>query len=139
MKGIRVLGACLFAAVLCSLSYAEVDRGLVYYGDCDEDFLAPGEINCAEVFVEIPEYQKILQESLDTNSGKYWTLLRKANDRFQDAVRKIAKRHGLDLVCERGLLSDSEREVIREKRGDQQYKFDYTEEVKAIVNQGKAA
>ena len=138
MRALWGLSVWLFIAAFCSLSQADVDTALVYYGDSEQDFYAPGEINCAEVFVQIPEYQKILQENLDTKSGKYWTLLRKANDKFQTAVRKTAKRHGLDLVCEKGLLSGDEREKIRQNHEDAEYKFDYTEEVKALVSEKKS-
>lgn len=113
----RQLSVGLFLTTLCSLVQADVDTALVYYGDADQEYSTPGQVSCAEIFVEIPEYQKILEKNLDTGSGEYWTLLRKANDRFQNAVRKTAKRHNLDLICEKGQLAC----------------VDYTDEVKAIV------
>ena len=124
------LGICLFAIVLCPLVRAKVDTGLVYYGDSEQDYYAPGEIDCAEIFVQIPEYRKILEENLDTKSGKYWTLLRKANDKFQVAVRKTAKNHGLDLICETGQVSEQVRKTL-----DKDYKMDYTEDVKKVVEE----
>ena len=104
----------------------KINRAFIYYGD-SETATCPAELRAGEVFVEIPEYQKILEENIDKQSGKYWTLLRKANARFQNAVRRIAKKEALDIIVEKGYCEPSSKditepviEIVRQENGKEE-------------------
>lgn len=59
-------------------------------------------IKAKSVFVEIPEYKKILEKGLTPDDPEYYTLLAAANRKFYDAVEKVARDDKYDCVAEEG-------------------------------------
>ncbi len=74
---------------------------VVYHGRMD-GAKKPAELVAADVFREIPEYKKIKDGGLKDGDAEYWVLLNKANERFRQALRKVADDAKYDVVVEKG-------------------------------------
>lgn len=91
-----------------ALGVEVVDAKKVYLGDPDA-FTSAATVSSKKVFLEIPEYQKIVDEGLDQNDARYWVLLKKANAKFRAALKRVAQDEGHDLVAEKGaVVSDGD-------------------------------
>ena len=84
-------------------SKIDVDESQVYYGN-PARFKKAGEIACDDVFREIPEYKKIIDEGL-TEGVRYDFLLLRANQKFRRALKTVHRREGYDLVAEVGAIT----------------------------------
>lgn len=80
-----------------------VDSDGIYYGEGSHP-KAPAVIAADEVWGAIPEYKKIIDEDLSDDDPKYHQLMKKATERFQKALEKIAKREGYDMIGEVGSI-----------------------------------
>lgn len=61
-----------------------------------------GVVAAWEVFQFIPAYEPIRRGWTDESDPEYWVAICRANERFQEAVGRIASRRQLDIVAERG-------------------------------------
>ncbi|MEQ8766419.1 MAG: hypothetical protein RL885_21075 [Planctomycetota bacterium] len=87
-----------------------VDAKKIYIGDANA-FSNAAVVSSKKVFAEIPEYQTILAEGLDKNDARYWVLLKRANETFRRALKKVADEQGYDLVGEKGAIVGGDDEV----------------------------
>lgn len=62
-------------------------------------------VRATKIFEAIPEYQEIKRRDLDPNSAEYLLYLRKASDRFQDAIGRTVAKGRYELVAELGAIS----------------------------------
>ena len=69
----------------------------VYYGSARHP-KKPAVCAVDDVWAEIPEYKKIIDEELDESDPRYHLLLKRATKRFHAALKKLAKRDGYDLI-----------------------------------------
>lgn len=95
----------------------KIDESKIYYGDpgC---FTKPAVLKIAEVFNAIPEYQEAKKKGKD--DPQYYILLEKANQKFTQAMEKVAEEKGYDLIGEVGSIQiegknvpDITKEVIK--------------------------
>ena len=75
----------------------------VYHGKKDNS-KKPAEIKAQDVFNEIAEYKKIKEKGLTKDDAEYWTLLNKANEKFQKALKKVVEEDKYDCVSEKGKI-----------------------------------
>ena len=112
MKNIQislaVIAILLLAGMPAVAGDKEVDKTKVYYGDPD-NFSTPAVITLLTVFENIPEYVDAKKKSED--DPEYYILLKKANEKFQKAVKKVATDEGYDLVGEVGTVKVKGKEV----------------------------
>lgn len=73
----------------------------VYYGSLN-GAKKPAQIEAQKVFDQIPEYQEIKRRKLKESDSEYWVLLEKANQKFYNAVARVAQDRGFDVVVEKG-------------------------------------
>lgn len=73
----------------------------VYYGSVT-GAKKPAQIEAQKVFDQIPEYQEIKKRKLKESDTEYWVLLEKANQKFYNAVSKVAQDKAFDVVVEKG-------------------------------------
>lgn len=78
--------------------YKVKDRSKVYYGNA-RMFKKPAVIDCDRVYRQIPEYKKILEKGLTDRDAKYHLLMKKASQRFAEAVKQMARDMDHDLVA----------------------------------------
>jgi hypothetical protein len=108
----RIVVLCLLAvafaagAPLVSAGVGDhkcTDCNKVYYGN-PRLFKAPCEISADRVYKHIKEYKEILEKGLTDKDVQYHFLMKKASERFNDAVKQMAKDEGFDLVAETGTV-----------------------------------
>jgi len=63
---------------------------------------APCVIDIQTALKATPEAREFLARNVTKDAPEYYLLLNRANDRMQTAIKKIAGRHGFDVVMERG-------------------------------------
>lgn len=80
-----------------------VDPEGVYYGNGTHP-KKPATIRADDVWAEIPEYKKILEDDLDEDDPEYHLLMKKASERFGRALEKEAKRESFDMIAEQGAI-----------------------------------
>lgn len=80
-----------------------VDPEGVYYGKGSHP-KKPAAIRADDVWAEIPEYKKILENDLDEDDPEYHLLMKKASERFGRALEKEAKRESYDMIAEQGAI-----------------------------------
>lgn len=73
----------------------------VYYGTVT-GAKKPAQIEAQKVFDQIPEYQEIKRRNLKESDSEYWVLLEKANQKFYNAVSRVAQDKGFDVIVEKG-------------------------------------
>jgi hypothetical protein len=116
-KGTQVRLALLVAALGCVLAghgaalagddddpaFEVVDPDGIYYGSGSRP-KTPGEMTADDVWAEIPEYKKIVEDDLDEDDPEYHLLLAKATERFNQALKTLAKRDSYDMLGEVGAI-----------------------------------
>ncbi|HZL71310.1 MAG TPA: hypothetical protein VFC86_02520 [Planctomycetota bacterium] len=85
------------------LLFATVGDADIYHGK-KEDSKKPAELKAKDVFNEIAEYKKIKEKGLTKDDAEYWTLLNKANEKFQKALKKVVEEDKYDCVSEKGKI-----------------------------------
>lgn len=110
---VRGFRACL--ALLLSLSlglasasadvgdYRVVDGGGVYLGN-GRLFARPGVIQADRVYLSIPEYKEIRDKGLTDKDARYHFLMKRASERFLEAVKVTGRDFDLDLIAEVGAV-----------------------------------
>jgi 4-diphosphocytidyl-2C-methyl-D-erythritol kinase len=83
--------------------YKCTDCDKVYHGN-PRLFKKPCEISADEVYKHIPEYKQILDKGLTDKDVEYHFLMKKASQRFTDAVKQMARDLDYDLVAEKGTI-----------------------------------
>ncbi len=83
--------------------YVVKDKDAIYYGSGTSP-KTPAIIRADEVWEEIPEYKKIIEDDLGDDDPAYHLLMKKATERFNGALKKIAKREGYDMIGEEGAI-----------------------------------
>lgn len=84
--------------------FTVVSAAGIYYGS-GEHPRTPATILADEVWANIPEYRRIVDEGLSEDDPAYHLLLKKASERFARALQKAAKRDGHDMIGEAGSIS----------------------------------
>lgn len=112
LRSLRFAGVCL-AGLLLSIGllatpssagvgdYRCDDPGQVYYGNA-RLFRSPCTISSDRVYRRIREYREILERGLTDDDPKYHLLMKRASQRFSDAVKQMARDLQHDLVAETG-------------------------------------
>lgn len=76
----------------------------IYHGKKD-GAKKPAEVKAQDVFNEIDEYKKIKDKGLTKDDAEYWTLLNKANEKFNKALKKVIDAEKHDCVSEKGKVT----------------------------------
>ena len=119
--GARFLGAAFLAllavvALAPGAAWAEVgdyrlvDGGVVYLGN-SRLCARPCVIKADLVYREIAEYREITDKGLTDKDVRYHFLMKKASEKFLEAVKLMAKELDLDLVAEVGAIKPAKRGV----------------------------
>jgi hypothetical protein len=118
-------GQAAWSAEADEVTYEVVDPDGIYFGSGDHP-KAPAVIAADDVYAQIPEYKKVIDDDLDDDDPEYHLLMKKATERFAKALRKVAKRDGYDMIGEIGAIRVS---------GDSKTKIpDATDELIEIVS-----
>ena len=109
------LGA-LLAVLVPHLARAEMsdykvaDPGAVYFGNC-RLFTKPCVVKADKVYRSIAEYREILDKGLTDKDVQYHFLMKKASERFLDAVKRMARDASVDIVGEVGAIKSAKTGV----------------------------
>ena len=101
-----VLGLSSAPAVLAEAeqpTFVVVDPDGIYFGSGKHP-KSPGVMSADEVWAEIPEYRRIIDEDLTEDDPVYHLLMKRATERFQKALKRLAKRDGYDMLGEVGAI-----------------------------------
>jgi hypothetical protein len=90
--------------------YRVVDGGKVYLGN-GRLFARPCVVQADRVYREIAEYREILDKGLTDKDARYHFLMKRASERFLDAVKRMATELDFDLVAEVGVVKPAKRGV----------------------------
>jgi hypothetical protein len=80
-----------------------VDTDGIYFGKGMHP-KAPAVLVADDVWKEIPEYKKILADDLTEDDPEYHLLMLKATERFNQALKALAKRESYDMLGETGSI-----------------------------------
>lgn len=75
----------------------EIDAGDIYLGD-PSNFKKPAVVDVDKVYARIPEYKEIIERNMDSSNPRYLFLLRAASERFRNALEKVSRADGYDLI-----------------------------------------
>jgi len=98
-----VVGMPLRAAWAEMSDYRIADAGGIYFGN-QRLYTKPCVVKADRVYRSIAEYREILDKGLTDKDVQYHFLMKKASERFLDAVKRMAKDLSLDLVGEVGAI-----------------------------------
>ena len=84
-------------------AYEVVDPDGIYLGKGTHP-KTPAVLVADDVWKEIPEYKKILDNELDEDDPEYHLLMLKATERFNQALKSLAKRDSYDMLGETGSI-----------------------------------
>ena len=91
----------------------KVKRGAVVYTGSASNTTAPATVNEKKLRKATPEWQKIQDEDIDTDSARGKQLIVKMNERIRRAVRNVATAEHRDMVTRKKDLKDAlGREVV---------------------------
>lgn len=90
--------------------YKATDVDKVYYGN-PRLFKKPAVISADRVYAQIPEYKEILDKGLTEKDPRYHFLMKKASERFNEAVKQMARDMDHDLVAETGTVKKVKEEA----------------------------
>ena len=95
-------------ALLAGPAGQAVDSDKVYCGDA-KTYQKPGTVRGADVYKQIPEYQRIIDLNLTREDPEYWVLATRASQKFHAAIARAALGAGLDLVAEAGAIRGGDK------------------------------
>jgi uncharacterized lipoprotein len=98
-----------FAATY-SIPQETVDSSKIYYGEA-KGFEKPAEIDYKKIYEETPEYKEIKSKKVSRDTGRYWILNDKANNRVLRAVKAVGDETEYDLIAESGYLGSLETAI----------------------------
>lgn len=119
--GLAMGGASIVAAEEADeAAFEVVDSDGIYLGT-GKNPKTPGVLVADDVWNEIPEYKKILADELTEDDPEYHLLMLKATERFNKALKALAKRDSHDMLGEVGSirakngakLPDVTREMVK--------------------------
>jgi hypothetical protein len=113
LLALLVLGLGLAGAALAGVGdYRVLDESKVYFGN-SRLFQKPATVDCDRVYAQISEYQEILRKGLTDKDPRYHFLIKKASERFSEAVKSMAKdaAYGHDLVAAAGSVQKEKKEA----------------------------
>jgi len=84
-------------------AYEVVDPDGIYLGTGTHP-RGPGILVADDVWKEIPEYKKIIADNLTEDDPEYHLLMLKATERFNKALKALAKRDSKDMLGEKGSI-----------------------------------
>ncbi len=84
-------------------AFEVVDPEGIYFGKGTRP-KGPGVLLADDVWKEIPEYKKILADDLTEDDPAYHLLMLKATERFNQALKSLAKRDSHDMLGETGSI-----------------------------------
>lgn len=84
-------------------AFEVVDTDGIYLGT-GKNPKTPGVLVADDVWKEIPEYKKILDDELTEDDPEYHLLMLKATERFNKALKALAKRDTHDMLGEVGSI-----------------------------------
>jgi hypothetical protein len=84
-------------------AFEVVDTDGIYLGT-GKNPKTPGVLVADDVWKEIPEYKKILDDELTEDDPEYHLLMLKATERFNKALKALAKRDSHDMLGEVGSI-----------------------------------
>lgn len=84
-------------------AFEVVDPEGIYFGKGTRP-KGPGVLAADDVWKEIPEYKKILADELTEDDAEYHLLMLKATERFNKALKSLAKRDSHDMLGETGSI-----------------------------------
>lgn len=84
-------------------TFEVVDTDGIYLGT-GKNPKTPGVLVADDVWKEIPEYKKILDDELTEDDPEYHLLMLKATERFNKALKGLAKRDSHDMLGEVGSI-----------------------------------
>ena len=90
--------------------YTCADPSKVYYGNA-RLFQRPAEVDPDRVYDRISEYQEILRRGLTPKDPQYHLLMKKATERFTEAVKKTARAKNHDLVAQIGAVKKAKKKA----------------------------
>jgi hypothetical protein len=90
--------------------YRLVEGGVVYLGN-GRLFSRPCVIQADLVYRQIAEYREILEKGLTDKDVRYHFLMKKASERFVEAVKRMARELNQDLVGELGAIKSAKAGV----------------------------
>lgn len=100
------LGGVRSAAAEDEAAFEVVDTDGIYLGT-GKNPKAPGVMVADDVWKEIPEYKKILDDDLTEDDPEYHLLMLKATERFNKALKALAKRDSYDMLGEIGSIKST--------------------------------
>src|SRR5262245_14568650 len=105
-----VLGLFATPASAEMSDYRVADANGIYHGNC-RLFTKPCVVKADRVYRSIAEYKEILDKGLTDKDVRYHFLMKKASERFLEAVKRMAKELSLDLVGEVGSIKSAKAGV----------------------------
>jgi hypothetical protein len=104
--------SCAAVAVAGVGDYRCGDESKVYHGN-PRLFQKPCHLSADRVYAEIPEYQEIVRKGLTDKDPRYHFLMKKASERFGEAVKAMARdaAYNHDLVAEDGTIRKEKQDA----------------------------
>lgn len=116
-----IISACLGCWMAPRMAIAGTDGDEAAYEVVDPEGIylgvgtrpkRPGVMRADDVWREIPEYKQIIDEQLTEEDPKYHLLMLKATERFNRALKHLARRDDHDMLGEIGSISAKGGETI---------------------------
>ena len=113
---VTLLGLVAVLALVAPLALASVgaytcsDPSKVYYGNA-RLFQRPAEVDCDKIYDRISEYQEIVRRGLTAKEPQYHLLMKKATERFSEAVKAMARAQQHDLVAQVGVVAKAKKDA----------------------------
>ena len=101
--GLLLGGSTVAVGEESEAAFEVVDSDGIYYGEGTRP-KEPGVLVADDVWKEIPEYKKILDDDLTEDDPEYHLLMLKATERFNSALKSLAKRDSHDMLGETGSI-----------------------------------
>jgi hypothetical protein len=101
--GLSALAPPLAVAEEEASAFEVIDPDGIYLGAGSHP-KTPGVMRADEVWKEIPEYKQIIADELTEDDPQYHLLMLKATERFNQALRNLAKRDSHDMLGETGSI-----------------------------------
>ncbi len=71
-----------------------------------------GIVRSLRVFESIPEYQEIKRRDLDPNSAEYLLYMKRASDKFKDAIARTAANGRYEIIAEAGAIATKDGPIV---------------------------
>ena len=103
----------LLTAASSLAAQVKVKRGAVVYTGSASNTTAPATVSEKKLRKATPEWQKIQDEDIDTDSARGKQLIVKMNQRIRRAVKNVASAESRDMVTRKRDLKDAQgRDVV---------------------------